>query len=615
MDSDSPKKWGENKLIFEEAAVAAMLAFALGLVAGAALLPANAGHTVAAWLGLADLTAATGGFTLWLVSLLFAGTAAATAAAVGFWLFGWQRSFWVFAGATHEPDIFAFSAALAKHEAALFSDAQRAAARANAPAPRGLLLGGIELSRTRETGHVAVYGLPGSGKTVLLRGLIAAALARGDSVLAHDPKGEFADAYGTENWCEHVVLLGPWDSRARPWDIGADIATPALADGFAGGLFPAEGRGANQFFTNAARSVFAGVLKHLQASGAWDWLALADVLEAGPHAITAAAHSGDAVNVTLLADPDSRQGQAVLADMIAKVSWVSAYARAFAPEARPFALSGWLRGETRERVILLNADRRFAERGEQLFGALLAVAASVIASPAMAEKSADAEGCRWLVMDEFPQLGLAAQAGILTAEEMGRSRGVRVVKAMQDPSQLSALAGRERGEVFRSMQQTRVFLKLSGSAAAETARQFGENELRRVEFPHIVGGGSKRIVADRGPVIRADALTGLRVRPGAGVEAVVSIDALLGTVLVPFSAFPSGAGAQKPNPRWDSVAPAALAIAPPAAAGEGGEALSLDEEMREALGLDDAEPEQVAADPILRDGGGENDEHAHGWEE
>lgn len=557
------EKWGENKLILEEATTAALLAAAAALLIALALLPAIALRGVIAYFGALDDPAALGWAldhrVLLALALSLGVGGAGLAAALAFRIFGWQRSVWVFSGGEYLADAEEASDALSAREAALASAAQRAAQRANQSAPRGVRIGPIELSRTRETGHIALYGLPGSGKTTVLRAVIAQAIKRGDRILAHDPKGEFADALAPVGNPDAAVLLGPWDARARPWDIAADITTPALADGFGTGLFPPGQAGPNQYFVDAARAVFAALVKSLQARrAAWGWADLARLLEAGPAQIAEAAWAGDPLTRTLLPDPTARAAQSILSEVARAAGWVPGYARAFAPGAKPFALRRWLLGDDPTRVVLLNADRRYAERGEQLFGAMLAAVAASIASPAMAERDADAPGALWIIADEFPQLGLAAQTGLLTIEEMGRSRGVRVIKAMQDPSQLLALAGRDKGEVMRSMQQTRIFAKLSATAAAHFARDFGDNEIRRVEFPHIVGGGNKRIVADRGPIIRPDDLTGLRVLPGVGVELVLAIDDLLGKVIQPFTAFPSGAGAQIPNPRWDAVAASAL---------------------------------------------------------
>lgn len=498
-----------------------------------------------------------------------------TFAAAGAWL-GWamlstQPDFWHVGGMEYVEDPEAFAPALAKAERVNFSPAQSSGERP------GLSIGGVELSRNRETGHFVVVGLPGSGKTTLLNSVLAQALRRRDRVMIHDPKGDYLDALTAPGGLppEAVVVLGPWDARARPWDIARDVAGPAAADQFAKACFPSDNAGPNQFFVNSARALLAGVVKHLQQSKGrrWTWSDLAAVLLRGPEAILEAAHAGDPLTKTNVPDLSGNGPKAVFGELASGTPWITAYARAFAPDAVPFSVADWLTRPTPDapRAVVMNSDARYSDRAEQVFGAILGVVADTVASPAMVEVSPDAAGV-WLILDEFPQLGPTGQKAAQKIEEMGRSRGVRVVKAMQDASQLFARDGREKGMAQKSMQQTRVFLMSSVDGAADICKALGDREVKRIEFPLTSGQGSKRLVHEKTAVLRVDALTGLRVlKTGAapGVELVVNIGDALGKLVQPFTSMPKGGGQLLENPRWDSadVPPATPVVsAPPVAA-------------------------------------------------
>ncbi|WP_147653681.1 type IV secretion system DNA-binding domain-containing protein [Vulcaniibacterium gelatinicum] len=478
------------------------------------------------------------------------------------WLLARQADEWHVRGLVYDPDPESFRSALAQAERTHFSAAQAAGT------VTGLEIGGVELSRARETAHMLVVGLPGAGKTTLLYAIVSQALARGDRVLVHDPKGDFVAEFSAGLPAERVALLGPWDARARPWDIAADVATPAAADQLARACFPREDAGANQFFVHAARELLAGLIRNLQQRGApWGWADLAALLSGGPEAIIVAAHVGNPlcrVQVPDAAHPGSR---AVLAELATGAAWMPGYAGAFAPTAAPFSVRRWALGQSPERLVALNADARYSARAEQVFGGLLAALADAVASPAMPERAPDAPGI-WLVVDELPQLSPAAQAALLRIEEMGRSRGVRVIKALQDPAQLRAQAGADKAEAVKSMQQTRVYLRLATAAAAAVCKDLGDREIERLEFPLTTGQGNKRIIRERAPVLRVDTLMGLQVLRDRtpGVEMVVSIGDRLGRLIQPFPARPAvTAPAQVPNPRWDAVAPPVLPPADPSA--------------------------------------------------
>jgi len=546
-------KWGENKIVFEEALIGSLISAAVGALGLAALLPAGAIRAVAAVSGfISDPNAAQWGRAhpfLLMVSGAAILSAAVVGFVVGFRLLGWQKQEWHYAGMRFLVGD-AMRKALQARERTLFSNAQKLRT------VRGLTLGDVELSRTREVGHFSVSGLPGAGKTVLLSAAARQVLERGDRLLIHDPKGDFLDWL----WTPEVVVLGPWDARAVPWDITTDINTPERALSFASAIFSQTDAGANQYFVDAAREVFAAVVKHLQRTppSAWSWEHLAEILQSGAHRLVGTAHAGDPVTRTLIPDPNNKTVQSILSEIVRSTAWIPAYSAAFDDQqrAKAFSFTGWLTGQSPVRVVVLNNDARYATRAEQLFSSMLNSAASIISSPQMPERSADAEGL-WVIADEYPQLGPQGQKAIRVIEEMGRSRGVRVMKAVQDESQLFAAVGREKGEALRSVQQTRVYLKQATGSAAELSQRLGQREIMRVEFPHIVGGGNKRVIKDRQPVIRVDQLTGLRIfkeGPVPGVAMIVHADDLIGSLLVPFQVSADRRGALIANVRWDAVA-------------------------------------------------------------
>lgn len=545
-DAKSGTRWGEDKPVFEDGLIGGLACAAVGAALGAALMPAGALYALAARLGVVTDAQALAYF--WNNPLFLAvGGLLPVAGAVGGFALGFselvrQAAQWHFDGMEFVTDTAAGIARMQANEDALMSPEQRTGE------VRGVVVGGVELSRTREVGHISLVGLPGAGKTVIANGIVQQIRERGERLIVHDPKGDFTA------WLfdARAVLLGPWDERAHWWDIAADVDTPEAAATFAGAMFPTDG-GANQYFSDAARELLAGVLKcYMRRGTAWSWDTLAADLAGGQAHIVALAHEGDPQTKILIpADADEKNTAAknVLSSLALATSWISAYAASFAlardelgnlDGSRSFSIRGWLRGadgyETIETVIL-NNNKNFEVRAQQIFGAIVAAASNHLNSSEMPEIGADAPGL-WVVLDEYPQLGATVSKYVQQIEEMGRSRGVRVVKAVQDESQLFAQVGREKGEAQRSVQQTRVYCKLATGTAAELAQRLGEREVVRIEFPQAVGAGNKRASVQRLPVIRSAELTGLRVvKEGEqpGIEAVIHTDDLLVKVVHPFA--------------------------------------------------------------------------------
>ena len=573
----SGARWGEQKPIFEEAVIGALTCAAVGLALGSVLLPEGAAYAYAARLGLVDDPAAyawwaahrysvTIAATLWLMGGLLGGIA-------GFFALLKQPTEWHSSGMEYHRDPEDGRRIMSRNERALMSHDQRDGIIG------GITIGGVQLSRTREVGHISLVGLPGAGKTVLANAIVAQLRDRGDRAIVHDPKGDFTAWL----WGPDVVLLGPWDARARWWDIARDIDTPELATNFAGAMFPGDG-GPNQFFADAAREALAGLIKlYMREATPWSWDTLAGDLAQGPEHIIACAHAGDPQTKILLpADAsDSKMAQGVMAELSRATSWITSYAAAFnfqrdefgeLDKSQAFAIRAWLAGDDHGEIqtVILNNDKNYEVRSQQIFGAIIAAAANHVNSSAMPEVSADAEGL-WVVLDEYPQLGAGVARYTQQIEEMGRSRGVRVVKCVQDKSQLFAAVGRDKGEAQRSVQQTRIYAKMATGTASELVQRLGSRDIIRVEFPQAVGAGNKRATTVQAPVIRVDDLTGLRIRKSpedfasgkAGVELVAHTDDVLVRLLQPFPEIKEHAEKVIVSERW---ARGILAAGPVAAA-------------------------------------------------
>lgn len=543
QEHDGGRRADEAKILIEEAAMGGMIGAALGLMVAAALMPAwwpAAWADAYGWITRPEAAALLGDAWGWPAAAVTAGLlAAAMAAVAGFWRLGWQAQEWHYQGAELITDYERGRAVWQADERALMTEAQRSGQ------VRGLVIGGVELARRREAQHIAIAGLPGSGKTVLFNAMLAQILARPDRAILHDPKGDYTAALADPAEPGRVVLLGPWDARAAWWDIGADVTTPEQATQLAAQMFPEpQGGGSDPIFTRAARALVAGIVQSYMADGiAWSWDTLARDLTQSPAHIIALMHRANPITRQLIdADPNphDRTAKSFLATVAAGADWIPAYAAAFdfrrdasgeLDRAGGFSMRRWLLDEAPggPRCVILNNNADYAIRAEAIFGALLAAAASALNSPAMRERDADAPGL-WLLLDEAPQLGAAAAAAVAKIEELGRSKGVRVVRGVQDESQIMAASGREKGEAQRSVQQTRIYCALAQGSADELSRRLGQRDVKRVSLPQAVGGGNKRADVVSVPVLRAADVMGLGVMtgwPGDGVDCIVHAGGVL----------------------------------------------------------------------------------------
>lgn len=429
-------------------------------------------------------------------------------------------------------------------ETARMSAAQRAGRVPN------MMLGGVAFSRSRWTAGALFIGLPGSGKTVSLSAIITQALAGGDRVLVHDPKGDYTAARFDPATC---VLLGPWDARAAIWSP-EDIDSAALAHEFADAITGVNAAvGANKYFYEGASAVVGGLIKaYLRDGAAWRWSDLSKALSGDAGALARQAERGEPRIQQILpfafgrpnqktgALPEPSQGERGVISTVGTCSRMLLQLAAVdhgRPDALRFSMRRWLTGEAHAeiRTVILNNNAQFGSAAEAIFGGILRVLVATTNSALMREKSADEAGI-WLMIDEAPQLGASALEYLQRAVEVARSRGVRTVLAAQDESQFAARLGLEKAAPLLAMQSLRVYAQMSAAGADSVCRRTGERDVKRIET--TASGGAlqgKTSRADRLAVLVPSDLTELRAGP-SGVELLVAIDDLIGRVVQPYAA-------------------------------------------------------------------------------
>lgn len=539
MSDANDQKWGEDKIILEEAVGGGFMSAAASLAIVSVFASSQTIQNIASFnLGLTEI--------IYILIPVFAYFC-------GFYLMGFQKSSWFFSGMEYISSQAQGVYTLRKRERKLMSADQKAGK------VKGIVVGEVELSRTRQVGHVFVVGLPGAGKTVLINAMMVQAMDAGDKLVLHDPKGDATSFLYDE---KDTVMLGPWDARASCIDISSDVKTPELATSIAkawvlSGQKEGSG-GGSKFFEDAATEVIAGLMHtHMRDEGDnWSWDSLAeDLRTGGVELIEKSKQVNQIVSVMLASTESEGKGlsnmvQSVLATVAVATAWIPSYAASFDIKRDAngrlirdnlFSVQGWVAKTHHNNVrkLILNNDKNYEARGKAIFGAVFSLMASYVNSSKMPEVGADAEGF-FVMLDEHPQLGAGSHLAIQEMQELGRSRGVRTVLAVQDYSQLMASAGREKGEAQRSVQQTTIFCKTSLNTGDEASRRLGQAKFVRIEFPLVVGAGNKRAVYFDSPAVPASEFTGLEVlkEPNkngkTGVEMIIFIDDLLIKTVQPF---------------------------------------------------------------------------------
>ena len=552
---------------FEELLIGALCGSLAGYAIGLPLL-LLAGPVLTGWHALLMQTAA--GETLFqhLAHALIAafGIVGAGAGAV---MASQQRSEEHIDGVLYIPEFDRAGRALQKIQRADMSDAQRAGK------VHGLVIGGVEMSRSAETRHLLDIGLQGGGKTVLIDAVIDQIEPRRNRKMLFDPKEDFVRGRFDP---AHAVLLGPWDARSVVWDAASDFRTPGLVSEFCKTLYEVASRPEHKRWVGGAARIVAGLIiaemldaRRAKKPASWTWATVAAQIKSLRDVdMIKRAAEGDSVIRTLI--PSAFSTGTLTKDEVSITNTIPegvdvikmlAATDAAKPDALRFSLRRWLSREAHREIdtVIFNFDQNYQSAAGLIFGAMLDVISSTVNS-SLPEQSADAPDGLWFLADEAHQLGSEGLLKLQSLAAVARSRGMRILIATQDESQFVAALGRDKAAPLMALAGTRVYAQTSPDVARAICDRAGERKV--LQITNTVTGGAvqgKVAVAQTLPAVLASDFTSLRIRrekrwwspfDPLGAEIIMQCGSTMGRLIQPFAPRrPDIAEPFVPCPAWE----------------------------------------------------------------
>ncbi len=551
---------------FEELLIGALCGALAGFAIGLPLL-LLAGPVQTGWHSFAMQTAPSESFLQQFAHMLLAALGI-VGAGTGAVYASQQRSEEHIDGVLYIPEIARAGRALEKLQRADMSEAQRGGR------VRGIVIGGVELSRSAETRHLNDIGLQGGGKTVVIDSVLDQIALRRDRRMIFDPKKDFVRGRFDP---AHVVLLGPWDSRSAVWDAASDFRTPGLVSEFCQTLYQVASRPEHKRWVGGAARIVAGLIiaemldaRRLSKPAAWTWATVADQIKslADVDMIKRAAE-GDSTIRTLI--PSAFSTGTLTKDEVAITNTIPegidvikmlAATDAAKPDAPRFSLRRWLSREAHREIdtVIFNFDENYKSAAGLIFGAMLDVVSSTVNS-SLPEQSADAPDGLWFIADEAHQLGAEGLLKLQSLAAVARSRGMRIIVATQDEAQFVATLGRDKAAPLLALAGTRIYAQTSPDVARAICDRAGERKVLQITNTSTAGAVQGKVaVAQTLPALLASDFTGLRVRrtrrwwnpfDPIGAEIIMQCGPTFGRLIQPFAARrPDIAEPFIPCPAW-----------------------------------------------------------------
>lgn len=449
----------------------------------------------------------------------------------------------------------------------------------------------IQISIDRETKGFLALGAPGSGKTIFLINILNQIIKRGDKVILYDNKGDFTQGLlGMPG----VQLFAPWDSRSICWDIAGDNASRTDSYELASQLIQEGGN--DPTWSNGARSILGALIAYYQKElpGKWSFQNLVDSLSAEYSVLRNHCITGNPIIARLLPEKPSKTTDSLLFNVVSYFNSICFLADSENPDGhggpiKRFSIRRWLldggktKTERETNILILQGHGKMANLTRDYIQSLIYSLAGLVNSPDFPDSKTRRI---WLIIDEFPQLGKIDK--IEKFLEIGRSKGIRVILAAQDISQIREVYSDNWANTLSSMMGTTIIGQVGGVETPDWCEKLiGTRWIKRYNPSHSgqdqgIGGMQNQTRTDNKqqteePVLAASELAGLGPTRH-GVEVVLNPRSpdFIWRLIWPFAKLPGpGAPASMPapwtRPGWPAAIDAVAAARPEPIGDEGQE--------------------------------------------
>ena len=340
-----------------------------------------------------------------------------------------------------------------------------------------LTIAGVNVSPGDEVKHFKLIGTTGTGKSTVIRELLAMALDRGDRAVITDPDGGYLAVLHDPGRGD--VSLNPFDPRSVQWDPFAEVRQPYDAAQLASSLIPSTEDASGREWRGYARTFLTALVRrchemgHRDAGELWRLIAMAPTAELRPMvAGTPAQPFLEPENARMFGSIRSVAGSAAAA-----LEYVQAQ------RARAFSVRDWIESGSGALFLPYEASQ---------IAALRTIIATWVRLAIFQTMSREGAGRRlWLAVDELDALG--AIDGLKDALARLRKFGGCCVLGFQSLAQVSSTYGACDAQTIVENCGNTLILRCSASEHGGTSqfasRLIGEREVARRTITRGRDGG------------------------------------------------------------------------------------------------------------------------------
>ncbi|HEY3784363.1 MAG TPA: type IV secretion system DNA-binding domain-containing protein [Steroidobacteraceae bacterium] len=347
-------------------------------------------------------------------------------------------------------------------------------------------LAGIPIALEDETKHFKLIGTTGTGKSTVIREMLAAALARGDRAVIADPDGGYLRTFYDAGRGD--VILNPFEHDAAKWNLLDEITNDYDVDQLARSLIP-DGGESDRMWSEYARTFLISVTQRAMAADIKDDAELYHLLHVAPAKELRILLAGTS------AGPFLEEGNERLFGSVRSVasSAVRALKYTTRQQGTAFSVREWVR-----RGNPHHTGEHTGRRGGVLFlpykaGEIAALRSTISAWMRLAIFEAmnggDGDQRLWFIVDELDALGEID--GLKDALARLRKFGGRCVLGFQSIAQVSSTYGKGAADTIVENCGNTLILRCSASERGGTS-EFASMLIGQREILHTTHSRSRR---------------------------------------------------------------------------------------------------------------------------
>jgi type IV conjugative transfer system coupling protein TraD len=327
-------------------------------------------------------------------------------------------------------------------------------------------IGPLPLVKGTETQHILVTGGTGSGKTNCFHHILGAIEKRGQRAIIVDTTGILTERYYNP---ELDVILNPFDPRGATWHPWIECMDKTSYDAMAESFIPHSHFEGDNYWRTSARIVFSSILQQLDYSRKNSELANKLLLEPLANLCEFVLGTKAASQLDMKSEKTAASVRSVISNYLNCFEFLS-------DTEQPFSIRNWVhQDEDNKGWLFINCKTNQRSALNPLIACWFSVAVR-----SLLELPPNFDRRLWFIIDELPTLNRLRDLESLLAES--RKYGGCALLALQSPSQLEAIYGRENTQTILGNCSTKVvFAEQNPSTAAKICEIFGEQETKEFQ--------------------------------------------------------------------------------------------------------------------------------------